>query len=61
MPETKRSSFRLSPGTIEKIEEIADFYNGLKKTRVLEWAVEHLYFDVVRLEKKPEKKSRKSS
>lgn len=56
MPAIKRSSFRLSPDTIRQIEHIAKYQGGLTKTRVIEWAVERLYGDVMTPGKKSKKK-----
>ena len=46
MPETKRSSFRLSDEHTAMVGDIAKFQGGLTKTRVVEWAIERLHAEV---------------
>jgi hypothetical protein len=47
MPEKNRTSFRLSTGHIDMIDEVAAHQGGLTKTRVLEWAIERLHAEIM--------------
>jgi hypothetical protein len=43
MPETPRSTFRLTRATLRKIDHIAKAHGGLTRTRVIELAVHELH------------------